>query len=758
MKKILKERQQTSPLTPTSVTTTNSTNFGGATSTISISSNNSGVTNSLLGLAAFGHQQQHQLASATSLPLESSFFNITSPSTLQSTLFQSSPTFSTPTQQQHQQQQQIVYNNQMSYQQARTSVAASDPTLFINSQQQQNMNQQGPLPSLFNMNPQQQANSQNYPSLSTPNFSLPSLSSSAYPQLSTNSNNNGSISMNGSSEKQQAMVLQSMGETIPSFSIPTTVLNSSSNHHHHSMSHYPTTAATNTTKHSTSSSNLQDDHYQSHGHIPRTASSSAVTSSPQVEKPVAVKASGVATADQPIVEYMDDDDGWIAQWFNEDKRQKWKLKKEVGNMIREENVMAHIDLNYEDGQKVLSQKSKDGKKKKKKKQDEEDEDDKKNDEPVITNNESFFNYQSTSKSTVTIGPFMYNICSYKQEGKKFRMVVYLYTLNNSTPYHPFQQQQPLDLTSANSNAVLCCCLISPSFTIRAKKPIVKPGIKSKRKRGVDEDDSGEDEMEGEPSPTNHKRMKEPLNEDAIPNYHHIARSNNGSTIEVAPHQNQAATQAIDELLESLYKNNGGFVDPSLLGTAPSTSGSSSAASSSSQHPVNTEEKIKNITETFQNMADPDRKKLLCNFIELCYPHEREFLFRKYFESSDYGESSNYNYSAQQSNHLQTMLQQYQMIQQQQQDLYAYFTALNGGVVNSQPNDHGMQMVQLNVPSQIPQVLIAQSSIPQHQIPPQQSQQSIPQQHQPQPINPSQLSFAANHQPSDVDQFFVELFD
>jgi len=613
-----------------------------------------------------------------------------------------------------------------------------------NNTPKQMINQQGPLPSLgFLGNPHE---IQGYSSLQRDGYALPSINSYVAPV-------------------QEKKVDPNTALASPSFSIPSTVLSS---------------PIVDSKKFASNFSMPESNVFQK-SHYPNNTSVSPSGSSSNVEKTSGSKSTDVATIDSPIVEYMDDDDGWVAQWFNEEKRQKWKLKVpqfkyckkrkehfdksfpdtwykapykyhmhlEIGNMLREENVMANIDLHYEDGQKVVNQKSKEGKKGKKKKKssegsEEATEDDDKKTDPVITNNESYFNFQTAAKSTVTIGPFMYNICSYKQDGKKFRMVVHLYILTNSTPYHPFQQQpQPADTAS---NAVLCCCLISPSFTIRAKKPIVKPGIKSKRKKG--EEDESDDEMDAPPSPTG-KKVKNSLGEASIPNFHpHAGRGlANGSEVYAThPVQNVEATQAIDELLESMYKNNAVF-DPSMLG---------GMNVGSSSQPVNSEEKIKNITETFQGMADTDRKKLLCNIVETCLPHEREFLYRKYFESSgynDFGDSypsypSNSSATNQQSEHLQKMLQQYQMIQQQQQDLFAYFTAINNNV-------QGVPIM-MAMPTQ--QMVTDGSSAPSSINDASNYAQSVGSSSAPTRVNPANLAFASNHQPSDVDQFFVELFD
>ncbi|KAG2374373.1 hypothetical protein C9374_010943 [Naegleria lovaniensis] len=778
MKKLLKERQQTSPHTPGGTSSTSSTNSSSVITASTISN----------------HPHHHHsfgvsTPSVVSSPLDSSFFVTspvpTTPGVISLISASSSPAVATNSSNHHSTSNNTasVYNSIVN---AQMKMEPNTPTSALSGMSHLNyyptaasMMQQHSLPSMSfgSNNGSSQKQSNHYPSTS-------SLSFSHLPPIQSNSQ----------LDKQQPSIYPSNSQhslsdmPLPSFSIPSTVIT-------------PTTSQLSSSADQLhkkfSAPNLTGSSIANVFQQPLTEPNNSASSNTQTSKsplPHSSTSSTIASADSPVVEYMDDDDGWIVQWFNEDKRKKWKVKVpqfkyckkrkehfdksfpdtwykapykyhmhlEVANILREENVMAQIDLNYEDGQKVLSQQktkeSKKGKKKKKQDDKESGEEEKKSEEPVITNNESYFNYQSTSKSTVTIGPFMYNICSYKQEGKKFRMVVYLYTINNTTPYHPFQTQ-PVDM---NNNAVLCCCLISPSFTIRAKKPIVKPGIKSKRKRGAEDDDSksGDEEMDYPPSPTtnNHKKMKEPTNDSSIPvNFH------------PRPHENsltQNATQAIDELLESLYRNNAVF-DPSLVGTASSSAASSSSASaSSSRQEINPEEKIKNITETFQNMADSERKKLLNNIIESCYPHEKEYLYRKYFENgySDFGDSSYYQNQTQPA-HMQTMLQQYQMIQQQQQDLFAYFAALNNN-----PAMAGSSNMQLVQPSASSTVVSVGSSQPQFQAVQVQpviitnaaavanNSTTMPHKATAVIVNPSSLSFASNHQPSDVDQFFTELFD
>jgi hypothetical protein len=62
-----------------------------------------------------------------------------------------------------------------------------------------------------------------------------------------------------------------------------------------------------------------------------------------------------------------------------------------------------------------------------------------------------------------LGPFQFNICSYKQEGKKFRLVLFVSDSEKTIAF-----------------------TVSPPFLIRAKKPIIRPGLKRKREEEEDE--------------------------------------------------------------------------------------------------------------------------------------------------------------------------------------------------------------------------------------------------------------------------------
>lgn len=185
--------------------------------------------------------------------------------------------------------------------------------------------------------------------------------------------------------------------------------------------------------------------------------------------------------------------GWRVQWFNTEKQQKWKIRSppnfkeckkrkeffseefseiwykspfkyhmhlEVENMSQDDYVLAYVDLHYEDGQKIVDHSaSKTG---------------------VISKNEKYFVHHmpvlpsQKMRSEVTIGPYTFNICSYKQDGRKFRMMVYLLKIPNNRPAITSVDQ----LSSQQIANYLITCLISPPFIIRAKKP---GGIRLKKK-------------------------------------------------------------------------------------------------------------------------------------------------------------------------------------------------------------------------------------------------------------------------------------
>jgi hypothetical protein len=537
------------------------------------------------------------------------------------------------------------------------------------------------------------------------------------------------------------------------------------------------------------------------------------------------------------------------------------MSLDVSNLAPEENMMAYIDMNYEDGQKVVMYQNGSGKKSP-------------SSAPVntgngksgvISNNESHFvhsmdNLVSTSGvakpqvGNVTIGPFQFNICSYKQDGRKFRMVIYIYSPDTTN----------LLSVNPNNGPHLCCCLISPSFTIRAKKPIVKPGIKGKKndevedkkekkKRGkkgskrkaddMSDDDSDHDESsnEGAPNlpqmnmqygvqmhqpqqlqqfPQLHQQLQQPSHQQPLhqqqqqhqPHHHHDQHPTE-EVIEIKEEpplkrmrteqdedqQNQHSFQAPlkkrsmstgKSPMRSLNENSNGefslsflnqmndeqqtpqFIDKdelsNTINSLPSQPEQSSherqrGSNVGSSGSINAGmEKVYAIVQTFQQMTDNDRKQLLCRLIELSMPHEKEFVYRKYFNS----DTSSFDGPSQQQQQQPSVgapsagmpfmnnymsAYQYQMIRQQQQELLDYFTSMQ------QQEDFAQQhMMQNHMFQHMMQNEQQAQAGPSQQLP----QLPVPRQNNDAPPQPPVYipQGVMTGQTSDVDQFFVELFD
>jgi hypothetical protein len=494
------------------------------------------------------------------------------------------------------------------------------------------------------------------------------------------------------------------------------------------------------------------------------------------------------------------------------------MSLDVTNLAPEENMMAYIDMNYEDGQKVVMYQNGSGKK-----------------SPsatpvnagngksgVISNNESHFVHsmdslvsagsnQKPQVGNVTIGPFQFNICSYKQDGRKFRMVIYIYSPDTTNI---------LAVGNSGNGPQLCCCLISPSFTIRAKKPIVKPGIKGKKgdegvedkkdkkkhgkkngKRkadGMSDDEDSEHEDSNDAQQENvqelvdiddqiHKRQRmdnhEQENMSTENSFQqqlpppHLQQSQimpqaplkkrmaagKSPMKTVAPSENSEYSLSFLQLADENQTPQ--FMDKddlnNTMNTLPSqpshqqTQGESRKSNESSSSGINAgQEKVFAIVQTFQQMSDTNRKQLLCQLIELSMPHEKEFIYRKYFNADGSGpESYQSSNSANPSNTIQPTVPfmnnymsayQYQMIRQQQQELLDYFASMQQQEDFAQQqqmqNQMFQQMMQNNTNAQT-QPTSSNASGNTTPVPP----VFIP---------PGVIS----GQTSDVDQFFVELFD
>ncbi len=494
--------------------------------------------------------------------------------------------------------------------------------------------------------------------------------------------------------------------------------------------------------------------------------------------------------------------------------------------------MAYIDMNYEDGQKVVMYQNGSGKKSPM------------NPEKaapggksgVISNNEAHFVHSMDSMvsngggmkpqvGNVTIGPFQFNICSYKQDGRKFRMVIYIYAPDTNN----------LLVSPTSNGPQLCCCLISPSFTIRAKKPIVKPGIKGKKgddeveersekkKRGKkggkrkssemsDSEDEDEETQDNGPIPTMHHQMHPSIHSTLPPMLPQMPMMQhpNEEVLEIKdepPHkrarmddENQDQVHAFQNLQAPLKKRSISgkspmrmtpensnsefslsfldreeqqtpqFVDKDDLNNTINSLPSSEPTQRSGEQQgtpggINLGmEKVYSIVQTFQQMVGNDRKQLLCRLIEFCMPHEKEFIYRKYFTGETTTETPNYQQHVPVANSASAAAPpfmnnymsayQYQMIRQQQQELMDYFTSMQ------QQEDFAQQQYQQQQPTgnmQMPPNMFQNmmgTPTTQPQALPTQGANTAPPQPPPVYVPPGVITGQA----SDVDQFFVELFD
>lgn len=132
-------------------------------------------------------------------------------------------------------------------------------------------------------------------------------------------------------------------------------------------------------------------------------------------------------------------------WYKSPYKYNMMLKAENLNV---ENLMVYLDVIYENGD-FLKQ-GVDG----------------------VSRSENYFTAEKSISGSnedgkryeVKIGPFHFNVCSYKHDGRKFRIIVYVIVPGEDSPV---------------------CGLVSPPFLMKAKKPICNPGIK-KRKRNYEE--------------------------------------------------------------------------------------------------------------------------------------------------------------------------------------------------------------------------------------------------------------------------------
>jgi hypothetical protein len=288
--------------------------------------------------------------------------------------------------------------------------------------------------------------------------------------------------------------------------------------------------------------------------------------------------------------------------------------------LGETSVMAYLDVTYEDGQKINSK------------------------EEVVSKSENYFVATSgKDEFEVKLGSFQFNVCSYKHDGRKFRLVVYLFVPGSEHP---------------------SCGMISPPFTIKAKKPISKPGIKSKKRRReeplVTEPllDKKQQFMMMPQFPLAKRTKQElltPIPRQQIPTQQIMQQ--NFTTVQQAPAfdfleslrgveidaKPSSDTFELEDFVQSFdlgtnipqHHNFVGNVNPPQNMTyQPMVK----VTKQEEQQPVSQVSplcRVDSVISAFESMNERDRKQIICKLIEKCHAYEKEFLNRKYFSNENY---------------------------------------------------------------------------------------------------------------------------
>jgi hypothetical protein len=259
--------------------------------------------------------------------------------------------------------------------------------------------------------------------------------------------------------------------------------------------------------------------------------------------------------------------------------------------LDEENVMAYLDIVYEDGQDVGLKDS-------------------------VSKSENYFTTSPTSKYEVKLGPFQFNVCSYKHDVRKFRLIVYFIVAGNEKP---------------------SCCLISPPFLIKAKKPISKPGIKSKsgkKKRSVTPSPQKIKKTFASPNPKKIKLEEVPQVyanfSSPVPLFDSFQKVKLSlQKLQSPVPENQQTTDF--EFLETLRLEDDVLKPTTIPMEEQLQSFDKFDVSQVKIEPITPpSQNVEQFLNAFDSLNEKDRKTTLCSLIEKCQAHEKEFLNRKYF--------------------------------------------------------------------------------------------------------------------------------
>jgi hypothetical protein len=196
-----------------------------------------------------------------------------------------------------------------------------------------------------------------------------------------------------------------------------------------------------------------------------------------------------------------------------------------------------------------------------------------------------------------------------------------------------------------------CAMISTGFIIKAKKPISKPGIKTKKRKRQEE--MHQAKYMAIPQQYAIKRqkfemMQNPMAHPMIKTEAPIYGISYVNMQPLQPPQIQQPMPGTFDILENLRSNNEMDVVDGFPMThleledcyQPFENPPVYPQEQQVSRPVNTKPqvseaslyRVNSVLSAFETMSEKERKQTICRLIEKCHEYEREFLNRKYFSS------------------------------------------------------------------------------------------------------------------------------
>eukprot|EP00761_Pharyngomonas_kirbyi_P011328 gb/GECH01011353.1/.p1 GENE.gb/GECH01011353.1/~~gb/GECH01011353.1/.p1 ORF type:complete len:376 (+),score=116.54 gb/GECH01011353.1/:1-1128(+) len=274
----------------------------------------------------------------------------------------------------------------------------------------------------------------------------------------------------------------------------------------------------------------------------------------------------------------------------------------------DDNVLAHIKLLYADTLDIVKPL---------------------NSKPTITKNENFFHpTQNDSEQEVHVGPFQYQVCSYKLDNRDVCLGVYL--------------MLPPELGSVDSKVV--AILVSPRFTVRSKKPVQQ---KNKRKRKAEE----ECDLSLDIPAT--KKLKAEEQEPSLSELMSQQIDNNpnafNSIASLFPQQQQQQTQQQQQSQSQQIHNN--------------------SEQNGFPQDIYSQGNYNYSVPSFSSLGPTDRKQRLIEILGLCNSEEREFV-KKQISEIETSFMPSLDLPPQQDTHQSQPQPQYEQHQQQEPNYYS----------------------------------------------------------------------------------------